>query len=98
MGKDTMNIFSSLTVYAGKWAVKNARKFSEEEINAVDHASVVDSQYGSSVCFFMKNGGQTYIPLSTNSSLGLGDSVDLTKAQILTLHRDGDADIYRVEA
>lgn len=93
-----MNIFSSLRVYAGKWAVKNARKFSEEEINAVDHASVVDSQYGNSVCFVMKSGGQTFIPLSTNSSLGLGDEVDLSKAQLLTLHRDGDNDIYRIEA
>jgi hypothetical protein len=93
-----MNIFSSLRVYAGKWAVKASRKFSEEEINAVDHASVVDSQYGSSVCFFMKSGGQTFIPLSTNSSLGLGDEVDLSKATILTLERQGEADIYRVEA
>lgn len=93
-----MNIFSSLRVYAGKWAVKASRAFTEEEINAVDHASVVDSQYGSSVCFFMKSGGQTFIPLSTNSTLGLGDDVDLSSAQLLTLHREGDTDIYRVEA
>lgn len=92
-----MNIFSQLRVYAGKWAVKASRKFSEEEINAVDHASVVDSQYGNSVCFFMKSGGQTFIPLSTNSSLGIGDDVDLTKASLLTLERVGEADIYRVE-
>lgn len=93
-----MNIFSSLRVYAGKWAVKASRAFSEEEINAVDHASVVDSQYGNSVCFVMKSGGQTFIPLSTNSSLSLGDDVDLSKAKLLTLGREGDADIYRVEA
>ena len=92
-----MNIFSSLRVYAGKWAVTNSRDFSQEEINAVDSATVVDSQYGSSVCFIMKGGGQTFIPLSTNSSLTLGDDVDLSKAKLLTLHRDGDADIYRVE-
>jgi hypothetical protein len=92
-----MNIFSSLRVYAGKWAVKASRDFAAEEINAVDHAEVVDSQYGNSVCFFMKSGGQTFIPLSTNSSLGIGDAVDLTKAKLLTLERPGDADIYRVE-
>jgi len=92
-----MNIFSSLRVYAGKWAVTNSRDFSQEEINAVDSATVVDSQYGSSVCFIMKGGGQTFIPLSTNSTLALGDDVDLSKAKLLTLHRDGDADIYRVE-
>ena len=92
-----MNIFSSLRVYAGKWAVSNSRSFAQEEIDAVDHATVVDSQYGNSVCFFMKSGGQTFIPLSTNSTLGVGDSVDLTKAKLLQLHREGDADIYRVE-
>ena len=93
-----MNIFSSLRVYAGKWAVKASRSFSQDEIDVVDHATVVDSQYGNSVCFFMKNGGQTFIPLSTNSALGLGDEVDLSKAQLLTLQRPGDKDIYRVEA
>lgn len=98
IGVIKMNIFSSLRVYAGKWAVANSRGFSADEIGAVQSAHVVDSQYGNSVCFVMKSGGQTFIPLSTNSSLSIGDSVDLTKAQLLTLHRDGDADIYRVEA
>ena len=93
-----MNIFSTLKMYAGKWAVKESRSFSQDEINAVQSATVVDSQFGSSVCFLMKSGGQTFIPLSTNSTLGLGDTVNLTSAKLLTLHRDGDADIYRVEA
>ena len=93
-----MNIFSSLRVYAGKWAVKATRVFSQEEIDAVDTASVVDSQYGMSVCFFMKSGGQTFIPLSNTSSLNVGDTVDLAKAKLLTLEREGEADIFRVEA
>ena len=85
-------------MYAGKWAVKESRSFSQDEINAVQSATVVDSQYGSSVCFFMKSGGQTYIPLSNQSTLGVGDSVDLNKAKLLKLHRDGSEDIMRVEA
>ena len=96
-GSDIMNIFSNLRVYAGKWAVVESKAFSQEEQDLVSHAEVVDSQYGMSVCFFMKAGGQTFIPLSTNSTLGVGDSVDLTKAKLLQLHREGDADIYRVE-
>lgn len=92
-----MNIFSSLRVYAGKWAVKASRSFSQDEIDAVDHATVVDSQYGNSVCFFMKSGGQTYIPLSNQSSLTVGDDVDLNKAKLLTLHRDGSDDITRID-
>ena len=93
-----MNIFSSLRVYAGKWVQTAARSFTADEIGAVASAHVVDSQYGTSVCFHMKSGGQTFIPLSTNSSLAVGDDVDLSSAKLLTLSREGDADIYRVEA
>ena len=92
-----MNIFDGLQTYGGSWNVKDSRSFDADEINAVSKAEVVASQYGNSVCFFMKGGGQTYIPLSRDSSLGVGDSVDLSKAKLLTLHRDGNDDITRVE-
>lgn len=91
-----MNIFSALTVYAGKWEQKASRAFEKEEIDAIDTAQVVDSQYGLSVCFFMKSGGQTYIPLDKNSSLNIGDTVNLANAKLITLGRQGEADIYRV--
>jgi hypothetical protein len=91
-----MNIFSSLRVYAGKWSVKETKQFSQEEIDLVDKAEVVDSQYGQSVCFFMKSGGMTYIPLDQNSSRATGDTVDLSKASLVTLSKQGEADIYRV--
>lgn len=91
-----MNIFSALRIYAGKWQVKDSRDFSTEEISAVESATVVDSQYGQSVCFMMKSGGQTYIPLDQNSSKALGDSIDLSAAKLLTLSRQGEADIYRI--
>ena len=93
-----MNIFNALRVYAGKWSEKDVRAFAPEEVAAVERAEVVESQYGFSVCFFMKTGGQTYVPLDQNSSLGIGDSVDLTKAQLVTLQRPGEQDIYRVRA
>lgn len=91
-----MNIFSALRVYAGKWQVKEAKKFSSEEIALVDRAEVVDSQYGQSVCFFMKSGGMTYIPLDQNSTKATGDTVDLSTASLVTLSKQGEADIYRV--
>lgn len=92
------NVFASLTNYADNWKVVDSRAFNSEEIAAVKSASVVSSQYGSSVCFLMKSGGQTYIPLSRDSELAVGDTVDLSQAQLLTLHRDGDDDIIRVQA
>lgn len=91
-----MNIFSALRVYAGKWSEKARRAFTSDEINAVSKASVVDSQYGLSVCFMMKAGGMTFIPLDQNSSKAVGDEVDLSKAELLTLGKEGEADIYRV--
>ena len=91
-----MNIFSNLQVYAGKWAEKSRRNFSAEEINAVDSNVVVSSNYGLSVCFFMKSGGKTFIPLSTDATVGLGESVDLQKASLITLSKQGESDIIRV--
>jgi len=91
-----MNIFSALRVYAGKWSEKKVESFKAEEIALVDKAEVVESQYGLSVCFFMKAGGQSYIPLDQNSSAAIGDTIDLTKAQVVTLCKQGENDIYRV--
>ena len=91
-----MNIFSALKVYVGKWQVSNKRTFSDEEVNAVAKATVVDSQYGQSVCFMIKAGGQTYIPLDANSNKATDDTVDLNNAKLITLGKEGEADIYRV--
>ena len=93
-----MNIFESLKKYANQFVVANRRKFSKEEQDCVDHAEVKLSQYGMSVCFYMKSGCQTYIPLSRDSVAAEGDKVDLTKAELLTLKKEGsDETIDRVE-
>lgn len=92
-----LNIFSSLRSYAGKWMVKSSRDFTAEEINCVSSAEVVDSQYGHSVCFHMVDGSIKFIPLSQNSALATGAPVDLSKAKLLTLGKEGEADILRVE-
>ena len=93
-----MNIFSSLRIYGGKWAVKASRVFNQEELAAISSAKVVSTQYGSSVCFMMVSGGLTFIPLDQTSTLGVGETVDLSKAMLLTLSKEGEADIYRVRA
>ena len=91
-----MIIFSTLRTYAGKWSVKSSRNFTEEEIAAVKSAAVVPSQYGNSVCFMMVGGGQTYIPLANDATVSVGESIDLTKAKLLTLEKEGESDINRV--
>ena len=94
-----MNIFASLKSYANSFkVVGEPRLFSQEELNLVSNAKVVLSQYGLSVCFFMKDGCQKYIPLSRDSVASEGDTVDLSKAKILKLKKEGtDETIDRVE-
>ena len=92
-----MGIFSSLQLYAGNWEVKDSRNFTQEEQSQVLRAQVVESSYGLSACFFMRGGGQSYIPMSSNSKLGAGDATDMATAKLITLGRQGDNDIIRVE-
>ena len=93
-----MNIFSKLRQYAGKWQLKDSRKFTAEEIASVERTEVVTSQYGNSVCFFMVGGGMSFIPLSNQSNVGVGESIDMNNAKLLTLSKQGEDDILRVEA
>ena len=91
-----MNIFSNLKVYGGKWSVKSSHTFSAEELALVSKAQVVESQYGSSCCFFMKNGTTMFIPMSSDSKSEVGDFINLSTAEILTLEKQGEADITRI--
>ena len=96
VGFSVMNIFSVLRVYPGSWYEKAKRAFTPEEIAMVSEAHVVDSKYGYSVCFVLKSGGYSYIPLDQDSPLHTGDSVDLTTAELVTLGKEGEDDIFRV--
>ena len=72
---------------------------SADDINAVSSAKVVASDFGHSVCFVLKNGGMKFMPVSNTSkaNTAVGDTVDLSKCQVVTLSREGDADIQRIE-
>lgn len=94
------NVFvnGGLTTYGESWKVVNSRKFTSDEIAAVRSNTVVNSQYGKSVCFFMKGGGQTYIPMSNRGTdMALGSSIDMSNATLVTLHKEGEGNIMRVE-
>lgn len=98
MGIENMNIFTKVKQYARKWQLSDSRSFTQEEIAAVERTEVVASQYGNSVCFFMVGGGMSFIPLSKESTLGIGESIDMNNAKLLTLSKPGEDDILRVEA
>lgn len=85
-----MNIFSSLKVYAGKWNEVASRMFNDAEKSTVKEAVVVDSEYGNSVMFTMLSGGKAYIPCDVNTQGIVGQVVDLDKAKIITIEKDGE--------
>lgn len=91
-----MNIFNNIRTY-GSWSVVESRAFNAEEIASVLSATVVSSIYGNSVEFVMKAGGKKYIPLSNDSTIGVGATFNLSEAKVLKLHKDGEDDIVRVQ-
>lgn len=92
------NIFGDLHVYGEKWNKVAERKFNDIEINAVKEAKVVPSEFGMSVCFFMKTGGTSYIPVSKQGyQPQVDDTVDLHSVSLITLERAGDGQRVRVQ-
>lgn len=92
-----MSFLSNLRLYAGSWGVTSREKISAEDKAAIASAEVVESQYGPSVCFHLKSGGTKFLPVSRDTDCKVGQSVNLDNAEILTLSREGDDDIYRIE-
>lgn len=94
-----MGILDSLRLYRGKWEESGRSNFSASDIEETASAKVVASDFGHSVCFVLKNGGMKFMPISNTSkaSVAVGDTVDLSKAEVITLSREGDADIQRIE-
>jgi hypothetical protein len=44
----------------------------------------------------MKAGNMHFIPVDQNSNASAGDAVDLNTAKVVTLEKQGEADIQRV--
>lgn len=91
-----MNFFSNKKVYGGKWSVKSIFKFSDAEKALVAKAVVVDSDYGNSCCFFMKDGTTIYTPMSNDSRSDVGDILNLDNIEIIVLEKAGEKDIERI--
>lgn len=94
-----MGILDSLRIYRGKWQVKSTDAFTADDINKVSRAEVVASEYGKAVCLHLVSGGYQYMPVSSSSKVEapIGSNVDLTKCNCVTLGREGDDDIKRIE-
>lgn len=91
-----MSIFSGLKSYAGKYIVKSVEAMSEEDKALVREAVVMTSQFGLSCCFMMKAGNMHFIPMEKDAPVDPGLVLDLNHLRLVTLSKDGEADIVRV--
>lgn len=93
-----MGILNALRLYRGKWQVKSVDAFDANDAAAVSSAKVVPSEFGQSVCMTLKTGGQKYMPLSnTSRAVANGEEINLAECNVVTLEREGDEDIHRLE-
>ena len=83
--------------YAGSWNKTKEVSLSKEELTEVKKVFIVSSDYGLSACFMFKAGSQRYVPVSNESTLVEGDEVKLESIKILTLEKEGEAPIYRLD-
>ena len=83
------------TTYGTPFTVKGEAPVEDYEL--VESNEVVESQFGLSLCMTLQGGGKKYIPLSRDSNLGIGDSMDLSKAKVIVLGQEGSKDIYRIK-
>ena len=89
------NLFLTLTQYGQPWKVVETRKFNAEELAMTTSAEVVESEYGLSARIELTNGNCTFIPLANDAAAAFGDKIDLSTADVITLHRN-DEEIVRL--
>ena len=76
-----------------------SRYLTNQEIDSVRSLLIVNSKKGKEICFFMKKGGQTYIPLlpSIEDKHSLGEAPDLKKLSIIRFHKEGEGISLRID-
>ncbi len=83
--------------YAGSWNKTKEVSLSKEELTEVKKVFIVSSDYGLSACFMFNGGSKRYVPVSNESTLVEGDELRLDSIKILTLEKEGEAPIYRLD-
>lgn len=96
-----LDLFNSYIIKnAWREAPEKNIDFTEEVLATIIRAEVVAGKYGNSVKIRHIDDGVhkvTFIPLSINSSLRLGDVIDCSKCRFICLEKEGADDIYRFE-
>lgn len=79
------------------WKKRTERSLIKEETCRVIQTEVVESTYGKNVRFYLNDGNISEIPLLDPNAMSIGEVVDMSKAKLIALCKDGEADIFRVK-
>lgn len=91
-----MSLFNSFQDYGkGSWTVESSQKLTASEKDQIKSAVVKDSQFGKSICFFMKSGGMKFGGLDPAANVGVGEEISLDKITLVSL-KQNDKSITRV--
>ena len=90
------NIIKSLPNYSGTFKIKEVRPFAEDEIKKVWSATVVVEKDVNKLRLLLWNSIEVFIEMQEGSTAKEGDVVDLKKAVLIILEREGDEDRVRV--
>ena len=88
---------SGLMTYAESWIPVSEKLLSKldpkgfKEISSA-HVMSKEQDWGmsTSICLMLKSSGRKYIPLSNQSSLKVGDEVDVNSLKVIELERSGE--------
>lgn len=90
--KSVSNIITTLEKYAGTFKIKEVRPFAEDEIKKVWSATVVVEKDVNKLRLLLWNRIEVFIEMQEGSTAKEGDVVDLKKAVLVILEREGDYD------
>ena len=90
-------LFNNKKESIGKWKCKAEVKMASEDKVMFSSAKVVSSEYGKSVCFFIKVGGEQYIPISNFDELNTGDNVNIDTLLFQIFEKENEKDILRIK-
>ena len=90
-----MGILSlGLKVYGESWNLVSSQKLGKEDVEGISGAYITSSEYGPSVCMYLKSGGTCYLSVDRDSEEkakeNMGKSIDLIGLTLKKLERDGD--------
>lgn len=91
------NLFAEKKVYGeNSWEEIDRRKFNTKEKSQIKYAICKDGNYSPACVFFLRAGGQIWIPFTKASKVTTGEKFSMDELMVVTLEKDGET-IERIE-